>query len=143
MARQQETEGALLTTMLRPSLVMTEMTSVEAGGEHQTEEDREAKKSYGWSIWGYSRSTSGSSAGPPDAICALPREGIRDRRSRKRRLLAPQSRVPCLVLAGESWIDGCGTGRQNPSPSLFLFSFESSTEAWRLSPFPLSAGPTY
>jgi len=142
MARQQETGGTLLTTMLRPSLVMTEMTSVEAGGEHQTE-DREAKKSYGWSIWGYSRSTSGSSAGPPDAICALPREGIRDRRSRKRRLLAPQSRVPCLVLAGESWIDGCGTGRQNPSPSLFLFSFESSTEAWRLSSFPLSAGPTY
>jgi hypothetical protein len=33
--------------MLRPSLVMTEMTSAEAeaGGEHQTEEDREAKKS--------------------------------------------------------------------------------------------------
>jgi len=47
MARQQETEGALLTTMLRPSLVMTEMTSAEAGGEHQTEEGREAKKSYG------------------------------------------------------------------------------------------------
>jgi hypothetical protein len=39
MARQQETGGALLTTMLRPSLVMTEMTSAEAGGgEHQTEE---------------------------------------------------------------------------------------------------------